>query len=57
MLNILYIDAAVTCVRDLHFVPAILPLGICVSHPHNISSGLIHVSVQFTTKGEKVVTN
>ena len=55
MLNILYIDTTVTCACDLHFVPAILPLGTCISHPHNLEFGL--VSFEFTIKGEKVMTN
>ena len=55
MFNILYIDTTVTCVCDLHFVPAILPQGICISHPHNLEWP--HVSVPFISKGEKVVTN
>ena len=42
-------------VCDLHFVQAILLQGISISHPHNLEWP--HVSVQFTKKGEKVVTN
>ena len=52
MLHILYIDTTVTRGCDLHFVPAILPQGICI---YNLEWP--HVSVQFTNKGEKVVTN
>ena len=55
MLDILYIDKTATCACDLHFVPAIVPQGISISHPHNLEWP--HVSIQFTNKGEKVVTN
>ena len=55
MPTILHIDTTETCACDLHFVPAILLQGICISHPYNLEWP--HIGVQFTTKGEKVVTN